>query len=451
MSEEISPFVFQESDAVPVTPAAVSRKPAPALHWCELTEKSFLGAIAASEGAVLDFLTPEDDHFFDFRNRRAFQSMLKLWRAGVKLNYDVVAADLGPDLEAAGGFLRLSDIFAYPTAANSQHLFDELEGKLAVRRSLSLGQWIIGQCNQWPDGEELVNEIQRRSGELSVERGEENLLKSASDRMRVRLDDIDSGKQIIGLQTPIEAWNTMFGGLVEASLYGLAGRPGLGKTAMMEQIALYLAAREQPVLVFERDMSPQTFLERVACRGAGIPYWRYVRGIISRTQTQEVRECLNDIEKLPVHLLSPIGLTADRMCSTVKRMKRSKGIRAVFLDHIQALRVGRDIREGLTQASLTIRQSVTDTGIPHVILAHLNRKGADGRPTPEDIKEFDQLYGDCDGLALLWTEAKKENAKKEQKITVKFYGAKNRNGPPGETDMLFDGELMQFLNIAKDR
>jgi replicative DNA helicase len=138
------------------------------------------------------------------------------------------------------------------------------------------------------------------------------------------------------------------------------------------------------------------------------------------------------------------------MSAIVRRDHRTKGTRAVFLDHIQVLSVGKDIREGLTRASIAIRQTVTETNIPHVVLAHINREGSKGRPTAENIKEFDQLHGDCDGMAILWTDADKTKIEPGEMLPMKVFFAKNRNGPTGEDSLLFDGSLMAFRNADKD-
>ena len=113
------------------------------------------------------------------------------------------------------------------------------------------------------------------------------------------------------------------------------------------------------------------------------------------------------------------------------------------------LRVGKELREGLTQASLAIRSCATETRVPHVVLAHINRNGSKGRPAPEDIKEFDQLFGDCDGMGILWTDVEREKLKPGDHLAMKLYVPKNRCGPLCEEPLMFDGALMKFYDQAK--
>ena len=82
-----------------------------------------------------------------------------------------------------------------------------------------------------------------------------------------------------------------------------------------------------------------------------------------------------------------------------------------------------------------------------MVLFHVNRTGAKGRPSGEDVKEFDQLLGDVDALAMLWSEVKREDLKPGELLPVKFFAPKNRNGAVSEEEMMFEGELMRFRGV----
>jgi replicative DNA helicase len=235
-------------------------------------------------------------------------------------------------------------------------------------------------------------------------------------------------------------------------MYALAGRPGCGKTAMMEEMIQSLLFQEVPVCVFEKDMSPEKLMARIACRGVGVPFWRYARGIMDRMSVSRIREALAVLRKQPLYVFNPTTLTADKMCSIARKCIRLNGVGAVFLDHIQALRVGekQDLRAGLTQASLTIRANVTETNVPHILLAHINREGSKGRPSPENIKEFDQLYGDCDGMGILWSEKSRADLEEGELMEMNFYVAKNRDGEITDDPLLFDGANLSFKNKARE-
>lgn len=410
-------------------------------------ERSLLGCIGASEGVVLDGFEVTPDHFFHFAHRLVFETFVKLHKSGSPCNAVTVLQALTADeLKKIGGPHELTDICFYPSPSQTAHFLKTLDLCRVQRRAQNLAQWISATVTQVEDQNEFCAQLCAKAGALDEGSKTENLLEGTIDSVSARLELLKKGTKVIGLPTPWLAWNNTFGGLVKGQLYALAGRPGTGKTAMMEEIIYHLASNGVPVVVFERDMSPSMLIERMCCRVMKVPYWRYVRGTISSHEINGIEKFLTFLKKAPIYLYSPNNLTAEKMCRIVRKEQRKHGIQAAFLDHIQALKVGKDIREGFTAASLEIRACVTETEIPFVVLAHLNRAGATGRPSPETIKEFDQLYGDCDAMALLWTD---KEPQPNTLLPMSFYAAKNRNGPRCEQPMLFDGELMKFLDAAK--
>ena len=262
--------------------------------------------------------------------------------------------------------------------------------------------------------------------------------------MLAKLTRMDSGQVEPGLRTGISAWDALFGGLLPGQYYGLGGRPGMGKSAMMEQMIYRLVAEEVPVLLFEKDMSLGMLIERIACREARVPYWRFIRRLTNHEERERIRVVVDGLGKSCLRLHNPTNLTADKLCAMVRREQRQHGVQAVFLDHIQLLDVGKELREGLTRASIALSRHIPESNIPHVVLFHVNRNAAAGRPRGEDVKEFDQLLGDVDALAMLWSEVKREDLRPGESLPVKFFAPKNRNGAVAEEEMLFESELMRF-------
>jgi replicative DNA helicase len=344
-------------------------------------------------------------------------------------------------------FIEMLDSFTISSAW--EWYFTTLKDKAALRAIILESNRLQSHAmDKTACGAELIEAAQKTFNNLATPNVGDNLLPACVSSMDAKLDFMASGKKVLGLETPFSFWNTIFGGLVQGGLYAVAGRPGSGKTAMAEQMIAHFIGQDMPVLVVERDMSPQTLVERISCREAQIPYWKYVRGMLNQAEIEQLRLFAREVGKTHLRLYSPSGLTPEGFCAILRREKRQSGIVACFLDHIQALNVGKELREGLTRASLEIRQTVTDTGVPTVVLAHLNRNGGRQKPTPEDIKEFDQLYGDCDGMALLWSEQKREELAPGELLPVKFTTAKNRAGPLPEEDTLFNGAAMSFLPHA---
>lgn len=412
------------------------------IQVCEITEKAMVGCIVTSAGTVLDSYDISEDHFFTHSAQAVYRAARSLHTERLPIDFFAVRGRMEANAIPEADMI---DWLSYPTLATVPTHYATLCEKLTLRKANALSTWIAGNLGTH-DVPALCADINTRAASLHVSTATDNLVPSAIVQVHERCARMRRGDKPRRMLTPIEAWNRLFSGLADGNYYGIASRPGLGKTAMMEQMLSGYMTADMPVLCFEKDMSPQKLIERIACREAKVPYWKYDRELLEPHEVDRVEKWAKAIGTSPLRIYSPIGLTAESMCAIIRREVRVNKVRAVFLDHIQCLRFpGRDIREGLTAASLTIRQCVTETGVPHVILAHLNRDAAkNGRPQPEQIKEFDQFFGDVDALALLWSEVDQADVKQGQMRPMKLYAAKNRGGACIEEDLRFDGPLLTF-------
>lgn len=415
--------------------------------YCASSERAFVGCVVSSGGASLDACDAREEHFFEPMARKVFGLAKGLYGAGKPVNMRTVMRTFSG--EPPEILQQVSDVCFYPVPAQAPHFFEIINDKLTLRNAYTALQWANEEIQQATVAKDFCGELQARLESFDTTAQSENVMAAVCEAITEKLNRMERGESVKGIRTRISPWDENFGGIMPGQLYAVAGRPGTGKTALLEMMIQQCLELEHPVTVFEKDMSPQKLVERMACRSVGVQHWRYAKGILFPAEIRNVRSGIEFFKAFPLFLYNPNGLTAERMCQIARRDIRLHGVKAVFLDHIQALRVGKDLREGLTQASLTIRANVTETNTPHIVLAHINRNGAKGRPTPEDIKEFDQLYGDCDGMMILWNEQSRAEMASDEMMTTKFYTAKNREGGPTEDEMLFDGPTMTFKEKAR--
>lgn len=414
--------------------------------YCQDSERALVGCIVSGEGEAFDACPATVEHFFDGPARTIFAAAHELHGVGSPIALGTVLHHLGQKAIAdIGGTHVFSEICNHPSPDHALHYFGIVDAKLTLRRALRFGRWVQSEAESTDDPAEFSAELRRRAAEIEMQAQDESLLSASISALEDKIGAMERREYKKGVQTALTAWNELFGGMVDGQMYGIASRPGMGKTAAMEIMMLDYLFSGNPVCCFERDMSPQKLIERMACRVAGVPFWAFARGLCSPAQLETLKLHAKNMRDMPLHIHNPASLTPERLCAIARKDIRVHGCRAVFLDHIQTFGSGKDLREKLTSASIVIRENVTTTGVSHFILAHINRHGAKGRPSPEDIKEFDQLYGDADGMLLMWAEKDKAELEAGEKLEVHFYAAKNRDGAVSEATMLFDGAHMNFL------
>ena len=413
------------------------------LH-CPQSERAFVAAAMETQGVALDTYPATDEHFLDPLSLIIIGIIRDLYGEKKPVDRVSVLQRMGSRMESFGGAANVMEALPDVPGSSAGHFYGILADKVTLRRAAAMMRWGGAEImREGVDAAQLCAGLAERASSLCAGGDGENVLDATLDAIGIKIERLAGGKGNEGLRTPIASWDEAFGGLLNGQYYALAGRPGNGKTAMMEQMICHIVSDGTPVAVFEKDMSPQKLMERLACRSAGLQFWRFSRGIMHASELDKLRVELRLWRRMPLRLYNPSGLTPERFCAIARRDIRTHGVKAVFLDHVQALRVGKDIREGLTMASREIRATVTETDVPFLVLAHINREGANGMPKPENIKEFDQLYGDVDGMAMLWSEMDEKEEKRPVR-EINFLVCKNRDGGETQDALIFDGPNLTF-------
>lgn len=419
-----------------------------------ISEESVISA-ALADGRYFDelpWLTPA--HFYIRKHGIIWGCMASMRSLQMEVDVRSVAAklqELGKLVEVGGLYdiERIASTFVCGVEYHAQVLEKCRRSRLVMEMCDQALKGLGGGETEGSDT--LILDLEQKLFALN-ESGKddmENVTAKAMESLKDAIDKRKKGERVLGIKTGIGPWDKALGGLIKSRFYVIAARPGMGKTAMIEQIIEGMMLQDKSCLVFSQDMDADMLVSRMACRSAGICYKDYETGRCDAKALFKldaaVQGLMTRIDKLIIY--SPSSLTASAMRAIVRKEKRMNRVEAVFLDHVQCLEVGTakdDIRLSLTLQSREIARSVKDTGIPHVVLAQLNREGCKGRPSPTNIKEFDALHADCDAMVLLWSEDDPSDIEPGKCLRVKFTMGKNRYGPRFEDELDFYGPMMRF-------
>lgn len=351
-------------------------------------------------------------------------------------------------LEEVGGAYVVGKLaIAMPTAAHVEHYAQIIFDKWRLRQVIQVSHEVIQQSSSVEDVGEFVESMESRFMGISENVMEADLMREAHLRLLENLDRVGRG-ELLGLPTGIELLDEYLRGWVAGKMIVFAGEAGCGKTALFEQAIIHALFRGDPVLIIQKDMPVDAFYERLACRMADISVWRMEQGFCSTEEREKIAKASFDLLRLPLILKSPPSLTGAELRAMVRREKRKRGIKLVFLDHMRTLSYRtREQWQGITENSIQIRASANESQIPHIILNHINREGRKAdRPRKENLKGCDQLLDDCDALILMWptTERPKKIEGVDQVWEVAFDFAKNRGGPEALETLNFNGSRMRF-------
>lgn len=282
-------------------------------------------------------------------------------------------------------------------------------------------------------------------------RKNESLTEISIARLNRMIEDRERG-DVAGIKTGVEGWDSALGGILPARFYVLGARPKVGKSALVEQIMQNQIEAGHAVLIFQRDMSVQMMIGRMACRKCGVVFEDFEKGLLSSDALMQIRLAAEEINPKLLRIHSPLNMTGAEMVSIIHREIKQSKIEVFYCDLFQRLQHhGRDKVEGFVDDANAIRGVIQDTGISGVIIAEVNKEAAKTvRPNSSQFKYCDGLFSNCDTSAFLWTD---DDAHQEELNTgkrrqqIKFTVDANRGGV-GEETLYFDRPHMTFYDSA---
>lgn len=199
------------------------------------------------------------------------------------------------------------------------------------------------------------------------------------------------------------------GGMGRGNLWILGGRPGMGKTALAQCIALNVAWGQEWAAFFSMEMSRAELSARSLASESGVPS----TGPMTPDARLALREAAARIRRLPLWIDDTPGLTLaelQRRARTLASRSRAKGRRLalVIVDYLQLVSVphvpGRKHAEEIAEVSRSLKALARQLDCPVLALAQLNRESEKDsrRPRMTDLRDCGQIEQDADWIGILW-------------------------------------------------
>ena len=463
-------------------------------------EQALLGAVLVNNEAlyrVSDFLEPQ--HFFEPIHQQIYDVSRSLIRTGKLASPVTLKTFLPADLDIAG--LTLAQYLAR-LAAEATTIINALDyGRtvydLAVRRELvQIGEEMVNAAYDAPVDfapRDQIEEAERRLYDLA-EIGRygggfqkfETALTTAVD-MAARAYQREG--KLSGLATGLRDLDIKMGGLQPSDLIIVAGRPGMGKTALATNIA-YNVARAWSgevradghiesvnggiVGFFSLEMSAEQLATRIIAEQTGIPSSTIRRGGIHELDFERIKDVATELQHLQFFIDETGALTVAQLAARARRLKRQKGLDLVVIDYIQLLQGStRRAMEGrvqeVTEITTSLKALAKELNVPVLALSQLSRQvenREDKRPQLSDLRESGSIEQDADVVLFVFRdEYYLENRKPregssdfvewQQKISEAHGKAeviigKQRHGPTGTVELQFQAEVTRFNNLARE-
>jgi replicative DNA helicase len=256
---------------------------------------------------------------------------------------------------------------------------------------------------------------------------------------------------IPGISTGLRGLDRVTAGKMGGDFWLIAGRPGMGKTALMCNMLLSDAKQNKKGIMFSLEMNKQLLVERMLSITTGIPLYPNIRmGDLNEVELGTIKESLNLFQTYPLYLDTNFIASLEYLETMIRKYKHLKDIDIVYVDYIQLLAEREsDQTHAIGRISRKCKLLAEELDITVVAASQLNRtlEGRQNkRPILPDLRQSGNLEEDGDIIVGLYRD-KKYNLKTPDPNLMEAIVLKQRNGPTKTVYLDFKEET----NKVKDK
>lgn len=426
-------------------------------------EQSVIGCMMIARDAITiaaDTLQEED--FYSRQYGLVFRSIVELNDAGksvdiVTLQNKLREKDAPPEVSSLEFVKEL--MLSIPTAAHIRDYVDIVAEKAVLRRLIKASDEIANACYTGKDDLETILEDTEKSIFNIVQR------RNTDDFVPIRqvvlnaMERIEKASKtkgnVTGVATGFLDLDYKTAGMQPSDLVLIAARPSMGKTALVLNIAQYVAFKSNlPLAVFSLEMSREQLVNRLFSLESRVDSQHIRTGNLSDREWEDLIDGAGVVGRSKLIIDDTPGISIPELRSKCRKFKMEHDIQMVIIDYLQLMSgSGRsDSRQQeVSEISRALKALARELNVPVIALSQLSRaveQRPDHRPMLSDLRESGAIEQDADVVMFIYRDDY-YNKDSEKKGIAEIIIAKQRNGPIGTVELAWLPDYTKFANIQR--
>ena len=424
-------------------------------------EQSVIGCMMISRDAITvaaDIL--EEDDFYSRQYALVYRAIVELNDAGksvdvVTLQNKLKEKDAPPEVSSLE-FVR-DLMLAVPTAAHIKDYAEIVSEKAILRRMIKVNEEIAGICYV---GKESLEEILE-----NAEKGIFNIVqrRNTGDYVPIRqvvlnaMERIERASKtkgnVTGVATGFLDLDYRTAGMQPADLILIAARPSMGTTALVLNIAQYVAFKSDlPLAIFSLEMSREQLVNRLFSLESRVDSQHLRPGHLSDREWEDLIDGAGVVGRSKLIIDDTPGISIPELRSKCRKFKMEQDIQMIIIDYLQLMSGnGRtDSRQQeVSEISRSLKALARELNVPVIALSQLSRaveQRPDHRPMLSDLRESGAIEQDADVVMFIYRDDY-YNKDSDKKGIAEIIIAKQRNGPIGTVELAWLPDYTKFANV----
>ena len=418
-------------------------------------EEAVLGALLIDPQAVMDIAgTLKPEHFYLQKHRWIYTALLALYQRNEPLDYLTVCTELQKHghIDAVGGGAYISQLIGtVPSAMNVESYAAEVRDTATRRAMLDVASRVARLAH---DGERTVD--------AALDEVEAQLLGLRNDTVPAmrdfatlageswaQLEASRDGQRVL-MASGYSDLDAVLGGFGQTDLWVIAARPGIGKSALLCNIATLRALKGVRVGIFSLEMSAAQMFERTLVNQGYATALELRSGKVHADHWARVVEGFGAHADLPIWVDDTASISMQALRSQALRLQLRHGIDLLCVDYIQLMTAAggyqRNRQQEIGVITRGLKSLAKELRVPILAAAQLNRNAEGARPTLADLREAGDIENDADGVIFIHRERECASG---TVCPAELIVAKHRHGKTGAVRVGWFGDRMAFVPQAQ--
>jgi replicative DNA helicase len=412
-------------------------------------------------GQVVQQITADD--FYRPEHQEVFDTLVMLYEKNIDIDLVLLRDELKKrnKLKTVGGvdyLVRIAE--SVPSAASVEYYTNIVKEKSLLRQLVRVSSEILNDA--YSEAGEVAEKLDTAEQKVFAVT-EKNIVGSVVPLKSLLMEAFENiearkGAHVTGLPTGYHELDEQLCGLQKGEMIIIAGRPSMGKTSFALNIAEHVGAdNDIPVAIFSLEMSKQQLAERFLCSRGHFDSQEVRKGMLSTEQLAELTQIGSELFDKPIFVDDTAGLTPLMIRAKCRRLKAQYDIQCVLIDYLQLMGLGKSVesrQQEISTISRYLKALARELNVPVVVMSQLNRspEGREGHwPRMSDLRESGSIEQDADVVMLLHREDYYHRGESghQQTNTADVIIAKQRNGPTGVVQLMFDGKYTRFESLSR--